>query len=308
MKNNILTPIKWAGCKRTQADRIIQQMPDNITSYCELFLGSGAVMIKLLNDYSKKLSNCKHVICSDTNADLIMMWKLIKDNPNKLIDFYTKEWKERNTYLGKLQPDNNEGEMVNHRNAHYYALHDKYNTHYLKGTEDGAMELMTLLAFNFNGLVRYGKKGFNAACMPVVPGMHPDNKKEIIMRCNELVKKYNVQFENISYDSLYIPTNSTIYLDPPYKMFLNENASGIYNSDEFNLKNFYNWCNETSKDCNMLVSFDGGTAGDEGFPECNGWTKITNDTGTGKFRRQMSKTREPNKVLKTKESLYVKLK
>ena len=101
--------------------------------------------------------------------------------------------------------------------------------------------------------------------------------------------------------------NSTIYLDPPYKMFLNENASGIYNSDEFNLKNFYNWCNETSNDCNMLVSFDGGTAGDEGFPEYNGWTKITNDTGTSKFRRQMSKTREPNKVLKTKESLYVKL-
>lgn len=87
-----------------------------------------------------------------------------------------------------------------------------------------------------------------------------------------------------------------------------EYPSGIYNSDEFNLKNFYNWCNETSKDCNMLVSFDGGTAGDEGFPECNGWTKITNDTGTSKFRRQMSKTREPNKVLKTKESLYVKLK
>lgn len=240
MKNNILTPIKWTGCKRTQADRIIKQMPDNITSYCELFLGSGAVMLKLLNDYPEKLSNCKHVICSDTNADLIMMWKLIKDNPNKLIDFYTKEWKERNTYLGKLQPDNNEGEMVNHRNAHYYALRDKYNTHYLKGTEDGAMELMTLLAFNFNELVRYGKKGFNAACMPVVPGMHPDNKKEIIMKCNELVKKYNVQFENISYDSLYIPTNSTIYLDPPYKMFLNENASGIYNSDEFNLKSFYN--------------------------------------------------------------------
>ena len=54
-------------------------------------------------------------------------------------------------------------------------------------------------------------------------------------------------------------------------------------------------------------SFDGGIAGDEGFPECNGWTKITNDTGTSKFRRQMSKTKEPNKLIKTKESLYVKL-
>ena len=307
MKNNILTPIKWTGCKRTQADRIIAQMPDNITSYCELFLGSGAVMLRLLNDYPEKLSNCKHIIASDTNADLIAMWKLIKEDPDKLIEFYNKEWKERNTYLGKLQPENNEGDMVNHRNSHYYALRDKYNKHYLKGTEEGGMELMTLLAFNFNGLVRYGKNGFNAACMPVVPGMNPENKKEIIMKCHELIKKYDVDFENASYDELFIPMESTIYLDPPYKMFLKENASGIYNADDFNLDKFYNWCNTTSDTCNVLVSFDGGTAGDEGFPSSKGWNKITNDTGTSKFRRQMSRTKEPNKVLKTKESLYVKL-
>lgn len=306
MKNNILTPIKWTGCKRTQADRIIAQMPNEIPSYCELFLGSGAVMLKLMSDYPEKLKNCKHVIASDTNADLITMWKLIKDNPDKLIEFYAKEWKERNTYLGKLQPENNEGDMVNHRNSHYYALRDKYNEHYLKGTEEGAMELMTLLAFNFNGLVRYGKKGFNAACMPVVPGMHPYNKKDIITRCHELVSKYNVEFINSSYDTFFIPIGSTIYLDPPYKMFLKENASGIYNADDFNLDKFYEWCDEVSETCNVLVSFDGGTAGDEGFPGSKGWTKITNDTGTSKFRRQMSRTREPNKSLKTKESLYIR--
>lgn len=309
MKNNILTPIKWTGCKRTQADRIIAQMPDNIENYCELFLGSGAVMLKLMNDYPEKLENVNKVIASDTNADLIKMWSMIKNSPKELIDFYTKEWKERNTYLGKLQPDNNDGDMVNHRNAHYYALRDRYNKHYLKGTDEGAKELMALLAFNFNGLVRYGKNGFNAACMPVVPGMHPDNKKEIIMKCHDLVTMYDVDFNIASYDSIDIPFNSIVYLDPPYKMFLKENASGIYNADNFNLEDFYDWCNafviEEEGDA-ILVSFDGGTAGDEGFPESKGWKKITNDTGTSKFRRQMSKTREPNKSLKTKESLYVR--
>lgn len=308
-KTNILTPIKWTGCKRTQADRIIAQMPDNIENYCELFLGSGAVMLKLMNDYPEKLENVNQVIASDTNADLIKMWSMIKNSPKELIEFYRKEWIERNTYDGKLQPDNNDGDMVNHRNAHYYALRDRYNKHYLKGTDEGAKELMALLAFNFNGLVRYGKNGFNAACMPVVPGMHPDNKKEIIMKCHDLVTMYDVDFNIASYDNVYIPFNSTVYLDPPYKMFLKENASGIYNSDEFNLENFYDWCNafviEDESDA-ILVSFDGGTVGDEGFPESKGWEKITNDTGTSKFRRQMSKTREPNKSLKTKESLYVR--
>lgn len=306
---NILTPIKWTGSKNSQADRIIKQMPEDITSYYELFLGSGAVMLKLMNDYPNKLKNCKHVIATDTNADLITMWNLIKGNPIKLIEFYNKEWKERNTYLGELRPKDNSDEMVNHRNVHvhYYALRERYNKHYLQGTEEGAMELMTLLAFNFNGLVRYSKNGFNASCMPVNPGIVPELKEEIIMNCHKLVKKYDVEFVNNSYDKIYIPIGSTVYLDPPYKMFLGENKSGVYNSDEFSLVKFYEWCNQTSETCNMLVSFDGGNAGDEGFPESKNWTKITNDTVTSKFRRQMSKTKEPCKPMKTKESLYIKM-
>ena len=38
----------------------------------------------------------------------------------------------------------------------------------------------------------------------------------------------------------------------------------------------------------------------------NKYKKITNDTGISNFRRQMTKTKEPKKSLKTSESLYVK--
>ena len=305
MQKNILTPIKWTGCKRTQADRIIAQMPDNITTYCELFLGSGAVMLKLLNDYPQKLNHYKEIIASDTNADLIAMWKLIKNNPDKLIEFYTKEWNERNTYLGKLQPNNNDDDMVKHRNEHYYALRDKYNKHCLEGTEEGGMELMTLLAFNFNGLVRYGKNGFNAACMPVVPGINPETKKDIIMNCHRLVYNYDVYFFKASYDQISVPSDSVIYLDPPYKMFLNEKGKdGVYNAGDFNLDEFSDWCKNVKCE-ELLVSFDGGEIGDKYFtPDI--YQKITNDTGISKFRLQMSKTKEANKKVKTSESLFIK--
>ena len=164
--------------------------------------------MELLTNHQDRLvddnGNKSRIIVSDTNSDLIAMWKKIKNDPSTVINFYETEWKNRNTLNGELKPDDNSQEMVDHRNKHYYALRDKYNKNLLSGNEEQGMLLMCLLAFNFNGLVRYSKKGFNAACMPIVPGMHPDNKKKIIIRCNELVNKYNVQFENASYDSLYI--------------------------------------------------------------------------------------------------------
>lgn len=307
---NILTPIKWTGSKRTQAKRIIDCMPKHISCYCELFLGSGAVLMELLTNHQDRLvddnGNKSRIIVSDTNPDLIAMWKKIKNDPSTVINFYETEWKNRNTLNGELKPDDNSQEMVDHRNKHYYALRDKYNKNLLSGNEEQGMLLMCLLAFNFNGLVRYGKQGFNAACMPVVPGIHPDTKKEIITNCSKLLNEYNVDINCSSYDNLYIPTMSTIYLDPPYKMFLNDKnkGGGVYNSGNFNLDDFANWCNNVEC-CNLLVSFDGGDIGEKYFPS-DKYKKITNDTGISNFRRQMTKTKEPKKSLKTSESLYVK--
>lgn len=51
MANNILTPVKWTGSKRTQAKRIIANFPNKIDFYIEPFLGSGAVMMELLTNH-----------------------------------------------------------------------------------------------------------------------------------------------------------------------------------------------------------------------------------------------------------------
>ena len=89
-------------------------------------------------------------------------------------------------------------------------------------------------------------------------------------------------------------------------MFLNDKnkGGGVYNSGNFNLDDFANWCNDIEY-CNLLVSFDGGDIGEKYFP-LDKYKKITNDTGISNFRCQMTKTKEPKKILKTSESLYVK--
>lgn len=302
---NILTPVKWTGSKRTQAEAIIAAFPDDIKCYIEPFLGSGAVMMALLTNHQEKLSDNVRVIASDVNADLVALWNLIKDDPKKVISFYREKWMERNSLDGELRPSDNTQEMQDHRNECYYKLRDAYNTHYLKGTPEGAMELMCLLAFDFNGLVRYGKKGFNASCMPVVPGIHPDSKEEIITNISVLMKKHDVKVVCASYDELSDTRDAVIYCDPPYKMFLNEKGKdGVYNAGDFNLDEFGAWCKNVECE-KLLVSFDSGNVGEEYFPS-DAYEKQTNDTGTSKFRRQMTKTREPKKSVRTSESLYIK--
>lgn len=135
MASNILTPVKWTGSKRTQAKRIIANFPDKIDLYIEPFLGSGAVMMELLTNHQDKLWHGTQVIASDVNPDLVEIWKLCKSDPTKISNFYRKEWVKRNTLNGVLKIDDNSQKMQDHRNEHYYALRDKYNTHYMTGVK-----------------------------------------------------------------------------------------------------------------------------------------------------------------------------
>lgn len=309
-----LSPIRWTGSKRTQSERIISRFPDKIEKYVEPFVGGGSVFMHLVTDYQDMLApNFKAIIC-DTNKDLIVLWKLIKKDPKKVIDFYNKYWNERNTINGIpycnciYVKDNN---VINHRNDHYYKIREQYNKHYLEGTEEGACELMCLMATCFNGLVRYGKNGFNSPCMPVIPGMNPKSKEEIIMHCHEVLNKYDVDIRCWSYLDLDEEDlkDAVVYCDPPYKMFLNEKSKssvGVYNSANFNLSDFSHWCNE-DVDCRMLlISFDSGDIGWEYFAS-DKFEKVEHDTGVSNFRRQQTKMKdEKKKTKKTSESLYIR--
>lgn len=91
---NFKTCLKWTGTKRRFAPIINSYIGDDVEEYFEPFLGSGAVMIDLLGNYvNPKL---KYVSASDTNPDLIALWKLIKDDVNTLINEYDKYWHEYN--------------------------------------------------------------------------------------------------------------------------------------------------------------------------------------------------------------------
>ncbi len=113
-ENKIAKPfLKWAGGKTQLINDIKRALPTKIMqtnfTYIEPFVGSGAVLFWILNNFP----NLKKAVINDINEDLINTYKTIASNPKELIsileilqgEFHALEGNEDNASnrsLGKI--------------------------------------------------------------------------------------------------------------------------------------------------------------------------------------------------------------
>ena len=77
-KNKLVAPVvKWVGGKRQLLGDITPLLPKRITSYCEPFLGGGAVLFSI--QPSKAIVN-------DLNGDLVIVYETIRDDLDALLE------------------------------------------------------------------------------------------------------------------------------------------------------------------------------------------------------------------------------
>lgn len=69
--------IKWAGGKTRLLDSIMARVPEFKGTYCEPFVGGGAVLLAL---------QPKRFIVNDANAELINLYRVVRDTPHQLCD------------------------------------------------------------------------------------------------------------------------------------------------------------------------------------------------------------------------------
>jgi len=120
----------YVGGKSRIASRIVSHFPMTFSSYYEPFLGSGAVLIQVLQ--SRKITG--RVVASDINAKVIMVHKAIKDDVDKLIhDFQSL--------------------IVDRSEAEYYRIRREFNAN------PDAPKFVYINAFGFNGLYRENSEG-----------------------------------------------------------------------------------------------------------------------------------------------------
>lgn len=76
-KNKLVAPVlKWVGGKRQLISTFLDLIPENFSAYCEPFLGGGALFFEL---------QPKKAYINDINEDLILVYKVIRDDVEKLI-------------------------------------------------------------------------------------------------------------------------------------------------------------------------------------------------------------------------------
>lgn len=204
---NLKPFIKWAGGKTQLLFHIQNRYPKNlghtITKYAELFVGGGAVLFDILNQY-----HLEEIYISDTNAELINVYTMIR---NHVEDLISALYKMQSDYIALEEEE---------RNTFYYERRKQFNCFNLSSEKSINIEKAALFIFLnktcFNGLYRVNKKGqFN---VPTGKYKNP-TICDIQNLKNSSATLQNVKIVCADYEKSleFIDKNTFVYCDPPYR-------------------------------------------------------------------------------------------
>ena len=190
-KNVLVAPVvKWVGGKRQLIDDLTPLFPKKITSYCEPFVGGGAVLFSL---------QPKIAYVNDINAELINIYEVIRDDVDALI-----------------------AALSEHKNEekYFYAIRDwdrDSETYFQRSKVQRAARIIYLNKTCYNGLFRVNNAGeFNA------PYGHYKKPNIVSAPTLRAVSNYfqstQLTFTNTDYAEVLsnVSKGTFVYLDPPY--------------------------------------------------------------------------------------------
>ena len=190
-KNNLIAPVlKWVGGKRQLLEIFKPLFPKKFTSYCEPFLGGGAVFFEL---------QPKRAFVNDINEDLILVYKMIRDNVENLIAELSKYRNESQFFYSVRDFDRDK---------------EKYSS--LSDVERAA-RIIFLNKTCYNGLYRVNNAGeFNT---PFGNYKNPNIVNAPVLRAvSQYLNDAEITLTSLDYAEVLsgIPKNTFVYLDPPY--------------------------------------------------------------------------------------------
>lgn len=224
MKNKLVAPVvKWVGGKRQLLSEIEPLFPKRYTTYCEPFVGGGAVL------FSKQP---RHAVINDLNKDLITTYLVIRDDVRTLIELL-KQYENTADYFYKVRDLDRDKEQYSQ----------------LSSVEKAA-RLLYLNKTCYNGLFRVNSSGeFNS---PFGNYKNPNIVNEpVLLAVNKYFCNNDIAFYSEDFASTLkrIKRGAFVYLDPPYdpvsdtSSFTGYNKGGFDRKEQIRLKNC---CDELS--------------------------------------------------------------
>jgi DNA adenine methylase len=212
----VMPVVKWVGGKRQLLPALTPLLPKHFTTYCEPFLGGGAMLFWL---------QPKIAIVNDINSELIHMYEVIRNNVEDLIFELSKHKNESKHFYEVRDWDRNK---------------EKYNT--LSDVEKAA-RIIYLNKTCYNGLFRVNNAGeFNT---PFGNYKNPNIVNAPTLRAvSSYLQSAKITFSCRDYASVLteIPRGTFVYLDPPYypvsntANFTGYSRGGFSREDQIHLK------------------------------------------------------------------------
>ena len=221
-KGNTHPFVKWAGGKGQLVDVLKANLPEGmgttITKYAEPFVGGGALLFALLNEY-----DFEEVYINDNNKELMNVFGVVKEFCDELLQelgIFQQEYE-------RLDADSQQ--------EYYYAKREKFNELPLNDAT-AVMKAALFIFLNktcFNGLYRVNKSGkFN---VPAGKYKNPliCDKENLI---NISKKLQNVVVRSCDYHDVesFADENTLVYFDPPYRPLNVTSAFTSYTENQFN--------------------------------------------------------------------------
>lgn len=214
--------LKWAGGKTQLISEIEKSLPKGLIkskfTYIEPFVGSGAILFWILNNYP----SLEKAVINDINEDLINVYKTIASNPRELISILEILQNEFHALEGS--EDN--------KKLYYYQKRDTYNTRKAEKCEQAALFIF-LNRTCFNGLYRVNRS--NLYNVPMGGYKKPTIcDKENILAVSNALQKVEILCGDYEETLYYTNKNTLFYFDPPYKPLSETSNFNSYAKDEFN--------------------------------------------------------------------------
>jgi DNA adenine methylase len=213
--------LKWAGGKTQLITDIEKALPKEFISqkftYVEPFVGSGAVLFWILNNFP----NVEKAVINDINADLTNTYKVIASKSKNLI-----------SVLEQLQGEFHALELLDDKKKEYfYAKRELFNTRETDKVTQAALFIF-LNRTCFNGLFRVNKNnGFN---VPMGSYKKPTIcDKENLLAVSEVLQRVEILTGDYQKTLKHAEKPALFYFDPPYKPLSNTSSFNSYAKDEF---------------------------------------------------------------------------
>lgn len=195
--------IKWPGSKRSIAPLLAMLLPD-AQGYSEPFVGGGAML---------PFRTSRTALAGDVIAELIDLWKAIRDVPKRTADEYETRW-------NRLQAEGH---------STYYDIRDSFNV------TRNPHDLLFLSRTCVNGLIRFNKKGeFNNSLHHTRPGIAPARLRKLIHQWSNAIQGVDFIAADYRRTLVSVGRNDLVFLDPPYA-----GTRGRYWPVQFSLDEFY---------------------------------------------------------------------